>query len=312
MKDLSIPSRLLDIISWYLLSLMLPTDKHSQRNAEIISGKENSLFSKMLFNTSDLSKTILNRVMRRFIKKLMRKRKSFLKNAPWTIALIIDATLHVRSSNHVQNSQKFNHGKGWVIGHQWTNIGFLIGEVFVPLPPIPFMTVEECERLGIKYKTEPEKINDYLKTLNLKEILGDFKNEEILVLMDSGYDQKKLQNTIISRQWDFIIALKNSRTIYQCQNKYVGIEKYFKDGRRPWEFIRIATGESKKGKLRGHSIKQLEGNLRGVKKTLKLICSKRSRETKLKFFACSNLLVNPKEILLAYKDGSLACPAKDT
>ena len=38
---------------------------------------------------------------------------------PWTIAIVIDSTLHPRSSLHVQNSQRFNHGQGFVIGYQW-------------------------------------------------------------------------------------------------------------------------------------------------------------------------------------------------
>lgn len=299
-KDLGIPSRLFDTICWYLLSLMLPSDKHSQQNAEKISGKENSLFSKMLINSSDISKMTLNRALRRFLKKLMKSREKIVKDAPWTIILIIDATLHERSSMHVENAQKFNHGKGWIIGHQWTNIALLINDQLVPLPPIPFITKDECERQNIKYKTEPDKINDYLKSLSLKEILGEHKEEEILVLMDAGYDNKKIQNTLISRKWDFISGLKNTRTIYKGKNNFPRIERFFRDGRRPWEFIRIASGESKKGKLRKHSIKHLEGSLRGVKRKLQLVCSKRSRETKLKFLACSNLQVSPKSILLAY------------
>ncbi|MBT8341458.1 MAG: hypothetical protein KJP07_15730, partial [Desulfatitalea sp.] len=40
---------------------------------------------------------------------------------PWKIAIMIDATIQNRSSLHAENVKRFNHGKGFVIGHQLKN-----------------------------------------------------------------------------------------------------------------------------------------------------------------------------------------------
>ena len=144
--ELLLPSRLSDTISWYLLSLMLPTDKHSQANASKISGKHNTLFSNMLSGSLEASTMALNRGSRRRLKCLMRKRRLISPGASWKIAIIVDATLHQRSSRHLQNSQKFNHGQGWVTGHQWTNIVIAINGQVVPLPPIAFYTKKRMSK----------------------------------------------------------------------------------------------------------------------------------------------------------------------
>lgn len=123
LKNLLLPSRIFETLSWYVLSLMLPTDKHTQAFAESISGKDNSLFSDLLTKDLPLSLNALNRSSKRRLKKLLRKRRPLDQGTPWTAALIIDSTLHARSSRHLNNAQRFNHGKGFIIGHQWINIG---------------------------------------------------------------------------------------------------------------------------------------------------------------------------------------------
>src|SRR5690606_6384546 len=110
--------------------------------------------------------------------------------APWTAGILIDATLHPRSSLHVQNSQRLHHGEGFVVGHQWTNLVLLIGDQTIPLPPIPFLSRSECKRRGIKYKTANEALEEYLADLNLASWIGCYLPSEIVVLSDSGYDGK--------------------------------------------------------------------------------------------------------------------------
>ncbi|MDA3898613.1 MAG: hypothetical protein PF482_20940 [Desulfobacteraceae bacterium] len=41
---------------------------------------------------------------------------------PWNIAIAIDATIQNWTNLHTENSNRFNHGKGFVVGHQWINI----------------------------------------------------------------------------------------------------------------------------------------------------------------------------------------------
>src|SRR6266568_4247038 len=44
------------------------------------------------------------------------------KGLPWKRALIVDSTLQHRASLHPENAKRFNHGNGFVIGHQWTTM----------------------------------------------------------------------------------------------------------------------------------------------------------------------------------------------
>jgi hypothetical protein len=300
-KDLLTTQRLLDTLLCYLISLMVPADKHTQANAEFLTGKDNSLFSNLLCSDLSTSKVALNRATRRILRKISKKRKLLEKGAPWTVGILIDATLHERSSRHVENAQKFNHGKGWVVGHQWTNIGFLIADQFIPLPPIAFHTKEYCKQFGLDYKTEHEKVISYLRTLSFKEMGLNITPEEVVVLMDSGYDCKELQNLIISRGWDFISSLKCSRKFSPTPRKWKRVDEYFEDGRRPWKTIRIASYRGKKKKVRQYRYKQQAGFLKGVRRQVKLVCSQRSREATTKHLACSNMNISSKTIILCYR-----------
>jgi hypothetical protein len=278
---------------------MIPAQKHTLKFAEKISSKANSLFSNLLSKHLPLSTSILNRAARRKISKLMKIRTALVKDGPWTIAIIIDATLHERSSRHIENCQKFNHGKGWMLGHQWTNIGILINGQYVPLPPIPFYTKNECKKRRLKYRTEHEKVAFFIKTLNLKDLLGPHSLDEIVVLLDSGYDSKAVQNAVLSRNIDFTVSIRSTRTIFFDKKNTPSVGSYFGDGRRPWKTIRLKVDSGKK-KWRNHAIKQLEGELNGVFKKLTLICSKRS-DGKIKYLACSNVTVSNKVVLSIYQ-----------
>jgi len=296
LKDLEIKPRKIDILSWYMVSLMIPAANHTQSNASDISEKDASLFSNLLYGDTNESKTALNRAARRRLDKLMRLRKKIVGDQKWTVMLIIDSSLHSRSSRHVQNGQRFNHGDGWVKGHQWTNIGLLIAGQFVPLAPIAFYTQDECKTRGIEYKTELAKVSEFLRTLNLP-----FSSDEIVVVADSGYDCKQLESVILSRGWDFIISLKSHRTMSENIKNWKRVDIYFGDGRRPSKSIRIASYRGKKKNQREHEVKQRLGYLKDVRRQVQIVSSKRSSDAKLKFLACSNLDCDIKSILLCYR-----------
>ena len=202
------PNRLRNVVSWYLTSLVIDAQKHTQSSAAELSGKHRSQFSRLLSEHQSLAIDSLKKMGIRVAGLV--PRIPLVKGSPWTVFLIIDATLHGRSSRHVQNAQKFNHGEGWVIGHQWTNVILVVGDRVIPLPPITFLSKNECKRRGIAYQTEHEKISDYLSNLDLKEHLGSFDPREVLVLADSAYDDKKLENLILSFGWDFVCLLYTS------------------------------------------------------------------------------------------------------
>jgi len=299
LDGLLIPARLLEIISYYLLSLMIPSNKHTLKFAEQISGKANSLFSNLLIQHLGLSTIVLNRAGSRRLTKLMKIRKPLSDDAPWTIAIIIDSTLHERSSDKVQNSQKMTHGKGWITGHQWTNIGILINGQYVPLPPIPFYTKDECKRRKIEYKTESQKIATFLKNLSLKNLLGSFDNSEVVVITDSGYDSNIVLKAILSKKIDFVASIKSSRCIFFDKKNTPNVSDYFTDGRRPWKTIKLRV-DSGKRKWRCYATKRLEASLQGIVHALTLICSKRS-DGKMKFLACSNQKIDTKGIVATYQ-----------
>jgi hypothetical protein len=41
----------------------------------------------------------------------------------------VDSTLQHRASLHPENTKTFNHGQGFVVGHQWTNIVVLLNDL---------------------------------------------------------------------------------------------------------------------------------------------------------------------------------------
>lgn len=137
---LKIPTRLQNVVPAYLISLMKDVGRRSITHASQCSGLAISQFSRLLSGHKELALENLNRLSRRRLTKLVPKRKNLVTSTPWKIAIIIDATLHERSSRHLENAQRFNHGDGWVIGHQWTNIVLVINNETIPLPPLPFLT----------------------------------------------------------------------------------------------------------------------------------------------------------------------------
>ncbi len=128
------------------------------------------------------------------------------KGLPWTIIMLIDATLQTRSGLQTENVQRFNHGYGYVIGHQWTNIVLVLNEVLIPLPPIPFYSKHYCRKLQIAYHTEHDRLVEYLTAFDLERYLGPYRPDKVVVLMDSGYDVKKVLSTIRGTHWHFLCA----------------------------------------------------------------------------------------------------------
>jgi hypothetical protein len=89
---------------------------------------------------------------------------------PWKIVILIASTLQHRASLHPENAKTFNHGKGYVIGHQWTNIVLVLGDILIPLPPIPFYSKRYCQTHNLAYHSEHERVVAYLRTLALEDL----------------------------------------------------------------------------------------------------------------------------------------------
>ncbi len=116
-QHLSVGTRLRIVTFWYLVSLLVPTRKHSLRPAAEVSGFHSSQFIRLLCNHEQTMADALAHLSKRQVRRLAAALKT-MKGLPWSIALLIDSTLQGRAGFHTENSQRFNHGRGSVIGHQ--------------------------------------------------------------------------------------------------------------------------------------------------------------------------------------------------
>ena len=135
-RRISIRHRLERICTSYLLFLMIVTKKHSLEEAARFSGLHKSQFCKMLQGHSKVAISTLESLSKKQARQFAKPLHA-LQGLPWKLAILMDSTLQRRASLHPENAKKFNHGKGFVIGHQWTNIVLIINGMLVPLRPIP-------------------------------------------------------------------------------------------------------------------------------------------------------------------------------
>jgi hypothetical protein len=144
---------------------MVVTQKHSLEEAARFSGLNKAQFSRLLKTHSNVAVYTLQELSKKQAKQLAQALQA-LQGLPWKIAILIDSTLQHRASLHPENTKKFNHGKGFVIGHQWTNIVLIINDILIPLSPIPYYSERYCREHGLDYQTEHELVVDYLNTLD--------------------------------------------------------------------------------------------------------------------------------------------------
>src|SRR6516165_6098673 len=154
-RHIAVRQRLERVCTSYVLFLMVATTKHSLTEAARFSGLHPSLFAKLLQSHAQVAITTLESLSktqaRQFAKTLAR-----VKGLPWKIVIIIDSTLQHRASLHPENAQTFKHGKGYVIGHQWTNVVLVLGDMLIPLKPIPFYSKRYCQAHELTYRSEHE------------------------------------------------------------------------------------------------------------------------------------------------------------
>src|SRR2546423_5816882 len=194
-RQIAVRPRLERVCTSYLLFLMVVTTKHSLREAARFSGLHPSLFSKMLQAHAKVAITTLDSLSktqaRQFAKTLAR-----VNGLPWKIVIIIDSTLQHRASLHPENAKTFNHGQGHVIGHQWTNIVLVLGDMLIPLPLITFYSKRYCQTHKLTYHSEHERVVEYLGALALEDYIGSYDRREGLGLAGSGSVNKKKQKAL--------------------------------------------------------------------------------------------------------------------
>ena len=308
-RHISVRQRLERICTSYLLFLMVVTTKHSLEEAARFSRLHKSLFSKMLKSHSKVAMSTLESLSktqaRQFAKTLAR-----LNGLPWKIVILIDSTLQHRASLYPENAKTFNHGKGYVIGHQWTNIVLVLGDMLIPLRPIPFYSKRYCQTHDLTYQSEHERVVAYLRTLALEDYIGSYDRREVLVLADSGYDNKKIENAIADNGWHFIIALGKTRSVKSealsvttlTSQQWCHIDTFFRRHRRlKWNTIRLTTNGNKRKRM-DFRVRHTSGYLRYVGK-VELVCSElRNRpDGRRKYLACNDLRATARQIVMGYR-----------
>jgi hypothetical protein len=311
-RKLNVKMRLKNVTIAYVLFLLSSTRKHTIHAASEFSGLCKSSFSKLLRNHPEIAIFKLNELSKKQAKQFG-KFIRFMADGklPWKIGILIDATLQNRSTLHAENAKRFNHGKGFVIGHQWTNIVLFFNDILIPLPPIAFYTKAYCRKNKIKYRTENENVVEYIQNLNLKDYFGWHDTKDVVVLADSGYDSKDIENAIQAKKWNYIIALKKKRSV-KTEKEFINtpkskgwhqIERFFKNHRRvKWITVYLPKNSSVKKRME-FRIRQITGYLRYVGKA-QLICSefkKWRRNGRRKYLACNDLKATPRQILLGYR-----------
>ena len=308
-RHIAVRQRLERVCTSYLLFLMVATTKHSLKEAARFSGLHPSLFAKLLQSHAQVAITTLESLSktqaRQFAKTLAR-----VKGLPWKIVIIIDSTLQHRASLHPENAKTFNHGKGYVIGHQWTNVVLVLGDMLIPLKPIPFYSKRYCQAHERAYHSEQERVVAYLRTLDLEDYIGSYDRREVLVVADSGYDNKKIEKAIADKGWHFIIALRKTRSVKSealalstpTSQQWCHIDTFFRRHRRlKWNTIRLATSGNKRKRM-DLRIRHTTGYLRHVGK-VELVCSERRNrpDGRRKYLACNDLRATPRQIVTGYR-----------
>src|SRR2546428_12718126 len=222
----------------------------------------------------------------------------------------MDETLKAGATRDAENSKTSIQGKGCVIGHQWTNVVLVLGDMLIPLKPIPFYSKRYCQTHDLEYHSEHEHVVAYLHALDLEDYIGAYDRREVLVLADSGYDNKKIEKAIADKGWHFIIALSKTRSVKSDarslstppSQQWCHIDTFFRrHRRRKWDTMRLATSGNKRQRM-DFRVRHTSGSLRSVGK-VELVCSERRNrpDGRRKYLACNDLRATARQIVTGYR-----------
>ena len=293
-----LPNPVLPAMARYLLALMLTDSRHEARMAAKITGCHESQFSRLL-NRPDamkIAKISLNRAARRrlaVLDKLIAHGKQPL--------LIVDATLIGRRGKKIQNCGRYNHGKGHVRGHKFTNFLLLLDDVAIPLGTLAHYTRDYCEEQGLDYKTEAQMVKDWIHWFPSSGLVTKDQIKHIHFVFDSGYDVKAIQCAVNRIGSHFTMSIKTNRIV-----DGINVKEYFRRHRHlPWQTIRIKSGSGGKGSRRTYRTRhQARVKLKGCG-LVTLICSEMKRKGNgqivRKYLVSSDHSLSVREVIEIYK-----------
>jgi hypothetical protein len=141
---LSVRQRLVRICTSSLLLLLVGTTKHALEEAARCAGLHKALCANMLQSHSQVAIATLERRSKTQARQLA-KALARLHGRPWKLVICIDRTLQHRASLQPENAKTFHHGQGDVSGHQWTTSVLVLGDMLIPLRPLPFYSKRYCQ-----------------------------------------------------------------------------------------------------------------------------------------------------------------------
>ncbi len=288
-----IPKRLFGVVHRYVFFLSLAMKRHDLRVASNLTGLHESRFSDLLNDpkTPELSRDLLNRTVRRRLKRL--------KRSNGKLVFIIDATILGRKGRKVENVNRYHTGSGLAKGHKFVNCVVLDGETVVPLASIPVFTKKYAREYKRSYRSEPDIVVAWVKSLRERNLFSPEDLRQSVFLLDSGYDAKKIQHAIKGIGADFVMALKSSRIINGKR-----VKELFRTTKR-WlssKPIRLNVGSGDKKARRSFSIRTArEASMKGFG-LVHVVCSKAiGRKGKpQKFLASSDLEMSGRDIVCWY------------
>jgi hypothetical protein len=172
-RPILVRRRLENVCTSYLLFLMVVTRKHSLEAAARFSGRHTSQCSKMLKAQSKVAVATLERLSKQQAQHVAKARHQ-LKERPWDMAIVVESTLQHRASLHPENAKTLNHGQGFVVGHQWTNIVVILHDTLIPLRPIPFYRQRYGRDHQRTSRTEHDLVVEDIEPLNLEDYIGAY------------------------------------------------------------------------------------------------------------------------------------------
>ena len=210
-RHILVRRRLENVCTSYLLFLMVVTRKHYLEEADPFSGRHKSQYSKMLKAQSQVAVSTLESLSKKQAKQVAKARQK-LKELPWDIAIVVDSTLQHRASLHPENAKTFNHGQGFVVGHQWTNIVLLLQDRLIPLRPIPFYSQRYCRDHKLTYRTEHDLVVGELDLVEEGEHRLAVHGELGRAWIDAGRRRRRHARTLPSALGDRRFGVRGCRS----------------------------------------------------------------------------------------------------
>ena len=219
----------------------------------------------------------------------------------------MESTLQQRASLPPENAKTFNHGQGCVVGHQWTNIVLLLHDRLIPLRPLPFYRQRACRDHPLPYRTAHALVVEDMTPLHLEDYRGAHDPPQVVVLTESGDDNKKIHKAIAAKRWHCMSALGKTRRVQSAtrvlatpkSQQWGHMATFFRHHRwLKWPTIRLPTKGTKRKRMELRARDPL-GYLRYVGYVQWVCAEPRNRpEGRRKSVACHDLRVTARQIIL--------------